>query len=183
MEKPNGLKALREFFHEKKSGNLVNILLSFTGTNLSQQCSRKVLKFFEKLFQTSENMDSSFSIDEVCSSLSDLGTVDSGRLRNWLSHILLGPKGLLVEGVLSSANSSNVPTPTNLGTQSSAAPSLPIDKVRSTIDAEAMEIDEECSRVGLPSVFWTTIAQTSTANKRSAARRSRTRTTGSCCRR
>lgn len=161
MDKTNGLKALREFFFEKKNGNLVNILLSFTGTNLSQQYSRKVLKFFEKLFQSSENMDSSFSIDEVCSSLSDLGTVDSTRMRNWLSHILLGPK---VEGAISSANSSNVPTPTNLGTQSSAAPSLPIDKVRTNIDAEAMEIDEECSRAGLPSVFWTPIAQTSTAN-------------------
>lgn len=158
MDKPNGLKALREFFYIKKTGNLVNILLSFTGTNLTQQYSRKVLKFFEKLFQTSENMDSSYSIDEVCSSLSDLGTVDSTRLRNWLSHILLGPK---VEGAISSATSSNVPTPTNLGTQSSAAPSLPIDKTRSTIDAEAMDIDEECSRVGLPSVFWTPIAQTS----------------------
>ena len=170
MDKPNGLKALREFFFEKKNGNLVNILLSFTGTNLSQQYSRKVLKFFEKLFQTSENMDSSFSVDEVCSSLSDLGTVDSTRLRNWLSHILLGPK---VEGAISSTNSSNVPTPTNLqGTQSSAAPSLPIDKARSANEAEAsitpMEIDEECSRAGLPSVFWTPIAQTSTTNDQAA---------------
>jgi E3 ubiquitin-protein ligase UBR4 len=152
MDKTNGLKALREFFYEKKTGNLVNILLSFTGTNLTQQYSRKVLKFFEKLFATSENMDASFSIDEVCSSMADLGNVDAGKLRNWLSHILLGPRGLSVE----SANSSNVPTPTNLGTQSSAAPSLPIDKIH----VEAMEIDEECSRVGLPSVFWTPISTT-----------------------
>lgn len=161
MDKPNGLKALREFFYEKKNGNLVSILLSFTGTNLTQQYSRKVLKFFEKLFQMSENMDSSYSIDEVCSSLADLGNVDSTRLRNWLSHILLGPK---VDGAISSANSSNVPTPTNLGTQSSAAPSLPNDKTKSAIDTEAMDIDEECSRVGLPSVFWTPVAQTSTTN-------------------
>ena len=153
MDKSNGLKALREFFHEKKSGNLVNILLSFTGTNLTQSYSRKVLKFFEKLFATSENMDSSFSIDEVCASMSDLGSVDAGKLRNWLSHILLGPRGLSVE----SANSSNVPTPTNLGTQSSAAPSLPIDKIHVV---EAMEVDEECSRVGLPSVFWTPVSTT-----------------------
>lgn len=163
IDTSNGLRALRDFFFEKKHGNLVNILLSFTGTNLSQQYSRKILKFFEKLFQLSENMDSSYPIDEVCSSLSDLGSVDTGRLRNWLSHILLGPKGLSVEG-FSSETSSNVPTPTNLGTQSSAAPSLPIDR-KSILETEAMEIDEECTRAGLPSVFWTPIAQTSvTAN-------------------
>lgn len=146
LDKPNGLKAIREFFYERKTGNLVNVLLSFTGTSLSQQYSKKLLKFFEKLFQVSENMDSSFSIDEVCASLSDLGTVDSGKLRNWLSHILLGSRGI------SSANSSNVPTPTNLGTQSSSA--API-----RLDTEAMEIDEECSRAGLS--FWTQVAQAS----------------------
>lgn len=157
-EKPNGLKALREFFFERKNGNLVNILLSFSGTNLTQQYSHKVLKFFEKLFQMSENMDSSYPIDEVCASLSDLGTIDSNKLRNWLSHILLGPRGLSLEGGISSATSSNFPTPTNLGTQSSAAPSLPIDK-KSAQETEAMEVDEECSRVGLPSITnWTTIA-------------------------
>lgn len=99
-DKPNGLKALREFFFGQKKGNLVNVLLSFSGTNMTQQYSHKVLKFFEKLFQVSENMDSSYGIDEVCASLADLGTIDAGRLRNWLSHILLGPKGLSLEGSL-----------------------------------------------------------------------------------
>lgn len=159
-EKPNGLKALKEFFFEKKLGNLVNILLSFSGTNLTQQYSHKVLKFFEKLFQVSENMDSSYSIDEVCCSLSDLGVVDSAKLRNWLSHILLGPKGLSIDG--GSASSSNFPTPTNLGTQSSTAPSLPTDKKPCQEIAEAMEVDEECSKVGLPSIAnWTTIGHSS----------------------
>jgi E3 ubiquitin-protein ligase UBR4 len=97
-DKPNGLKALREFFYEQKKGNLVNVLLSFSGTNMTQQYSHKILKFFEKLFQVSENMDSSYGIDEVCASLADLGTIDAGKLRNWLSHILLGPKGLSLEG-------------------------------------------------------------------------------------
>lgn len=162
-EKPNGLKALREFFYERKIGNLVTVMLSFSGTNLTQQYSQNVLKFFEKLFQVSENMDSSYSIDEVCASLSDLGTIDSVRLRNWLSHILLGPKGISLEGAISSATSSNFPTPTNLGTQSSSAapPSLSVDK---KTEAEPMEIEEECSRsrVGLPSITnWTTIAQSS----------------------
>ena len=154
LEKPNGLKALREFFFADKKGNLVQILLSFTGTNLSQIYSQKVLKFFEKLFHTSENSDSPYSIEEVCASLTELGNVDSGKLKSWLSHILLGPKGLTVEA--SSATSSNVPTPTNLGTASNAtttAPSLPNDKTNkstaSTNDPDAMEIDEECSRIAL----------------------------------
>lgn len=75
LEKSIGLKALREFFFESKQGNLVNVLLSFTGTSLSQQYSRKILQFFGKLFQTAENTDSSFSIDEVCGSLVELGQV------------------------------------------------------------------------------------------------------------
>jgi E3 ubiquitin-protein ligase UBR4 len=129
LEKPNGLKALREFFYERKSGNLVNVLLSFGGT--SQKYSHKVLKFFEKLFQVSENMDSSFPIDEVCGSLGDLGTIEPTRLRNWLSHILLGSNGLSNNG---SPVSSDVPTPTNIS-------SLPIDKKE-----EAMEVDDDVSR-------------------------------------
>lgn len=172
LEKPNGLKALREFFFDKKNGNLVNILLSFTGTNLTQQYSTKVLKYFEKLFQTSEHVDSVYPIDEVCGSLTDLGTVDPTRLRNWLSHILLGPKGS-GDGGLSSETSSNVPTPTNLGTQSSAAPSLPVDKQKSPAsvnpDPDAMEIDEECSRIAMSSVFWTPIIQNSATTNEPAA--------------
>lgn len=162
-DKPNGLKALREFFYEQKKGNLVNVLLSFSGTNMTQQYSHKVLKFFEKLFQVSENMDSSYGIDDVCASLADLGTIDITKLRNWLSHILLGPKGLSLEG-LSSAASSNFPTPTNLcaTTQSSAPPSLPTDKKNET--AEAMEVDDDASRAGgglLSITNWTPIGHSS----------------------
>lgn len=161
-ERPGGMKAIREFFYETKKGNLVNILLSFSGTNMSQQYSHKVLKFFEKLFQISENMDSSFPIDEVCESLADLGTIEANKLRNWLSHILFGPRGLSLEGI-SSAASSNFPTPTNLcGTTQSSAPSLPIDK-KEKVEMEAMEVDDDASRGGgiLSITNWTPIIQSS----------------------
>lgn len=165
-EKSNGLKALREFFYENKRGNLVNVLLSFSGTNMSQQYSHKILKFFEKLFQMSENMDSSFPIEEVCASLADLGTIEAIKLRNWLSHILFGPRGLSLDDVSNSAASSNFPTPTNLcaTTQStSAPPSLPIDK-KEKIEMEAMEVDDDASRGILSITNWTPIGQSSASN-------------------
>lgn len=65
-----------------------------------------------------------------------------------MSHILLGPPTL--KPLDSSASSSNIPTPTNLCTQSQAttsAPSLPADNKKNSADPDAMEIDDECSRI------------------------------------
>uniref|UniRef100_A0A182RFY8 UBR-type domain-containing protein n=1 Tax=Anopheles funestus TaxID=62324 RepID=A0A182RFY8_ANOFN len=122
LEKSNGLRAMRNFFYESKSGNLVQILLSFTGTNISQAYSTRVLQFFEKLFQAAEKLDAPFDEEELCSCIAELAVTDSARLKSWLSHILLGPGGISVTPNASN-NSSNVPTPTNMATVS-AIPSI-----------------------------------------------------------
>uniref|UniRef100_A0A182YND8 Uncharacterized protein n=1 Tax=Anopheles stephensi TaxID=30069 RepID=A0A182YND8_ANOST len=122
LEKSNGLRAMRHFFYESKTGNLVQILLSFTGTNISQAYSRRVLQFFEKLFQAAEKLDAPFDEEELCACIAELAVTDSTRLKSWLSHILLGPGGISLTPNASN-NSSNVPTPTNMATVS-AIPSI-----------------------------------------------------------
>uniref|UniRef100_A0A182JT95 UBR-type domain-containing protein n=1 Tax=Anopheles christyi TaxID=43041 RepID=A0A182JT95_9DIPT len=122
LEKSNGLRAMRNFFYESKSGNLVQILLSFTGTNISQAYSTRVLQFFEKLFQAAEKLDAPFDEEELCACIAELAVTDSARLKSWLSHILLGPGGVSLTANASN-NSSNVPTPTNMATVS-AIPSI-----------------------------------------------------------
>uniref|UniRef100_A0A1S4GBR0 UBR-type domain-containing protein n=1 Tax=Anopheles gambiae TaxID=7165 RepID=A0A1S4GBR0_ANOGA len=122
LEKSNGLRAMRNFFYESKSGNLVQILLSFTGTNISQAYSTRVLQFFEKLFQAAEKLDAPFDEEELCACIAELAVTDSARLKSWLSHILLGPGGISLTANASN-NSSNVPTPTNMATVS-AIPSI-----------------------------------------------------------
>lgn len=119
LEKPIGLKSMHKFFYEYQQGNLVQVLISFSNTTLSQIYSTKVLKFFEKLFQTAEKQETNFSLEEINCCVSDLGKIETIKLKNWLSHILLGPNGL--NG--SSTNSSNVQTPTNMATVS-AIPSI-----------------------------------------------------------
>ena len=101
------------------------------------------MQFFEKLFQASEKIDASFSLDEVCTCISELGNIDPSKLKNWLSHILLGPKASKT-----SNNSSNVPTPTNMATVSQV-PSI-TDQIAEATNAnaevaEAMDIDYELS--------------------------------------
>lgn len=122
LDKTIGLKAMREFFYESKKGNLVQILLSFTGTSLSQKYSTKVLQFFEKLFAASEKLDAQFDEEEVCNCITELVNADAAKLKSWLSHILLGPRGASLTAGGSNA-SSNVPTPTNMATVS-AIPSI-----------------------------------------------------------
>ncbi|XP_049536263.1 protein purity of essence [Anopheles darlingi] len=122
LDKPNGLRAMRDFFYETKSGDLVQILLSFTGTSISQAYSTQVLQFFEKLFQAAERLDAPFDEEELCICIAELAITDSARLKSWLSHILLGPGGISLTANASN-NSSNVPTPTNMATVS-AIPSI-----------------------------------------------------------
>ncbi|XP_053669765.1 protein purity of essence [Anopheles nili] len=122
LDKANGLRAMRNFFYESKSGNLVQVLLSFTGTSISQAYSTRVLQFFEKLFQATEKLDAPFDEEELCMCIADLAITDSARLKSWLSHILLGPGGISLTANASN-NSSNVPTPTNMATVS-AIPSI-----------------------------------------------------------
>lgn len=143
LDKSVGLNAMHQFFYVKKCGSLVQVLLSFSNTALSQLYSTKVLQFFEKLFQASERPLSLFKLDELCICVSELGQVDNGKLKNWLNHILLGPGR--TSGQVTSAASSNVQTPTNMATVS-AIPSIsdqqPSDLV---LDPNAMDIDYDCS--------------------------------------
>lgn len=140
LQKPMGVKAMHHFFYETKRGSLVKILLSFTNTQLTQMYATKVLQFFEHLFKAAEKPDALFKLDELCACISELGHVDNVKLKNWLSHILLGPNGI---NIVSSGASSNVPTPTNMATIS-AIPSIS-DQIMS-IDPDAMEVDYECIR-------------------------------------
>lgn len=144
LDKPIGLKAMHEFFSVSKQGNLVQVLLSFTNTSLSQLFSTKILQFFEKLFQSSEKADSQFKLDELCLCVSELGQVENAKLKTWLSHILLGP---ISTNVVSSAGSSNVQTPTNMATVS-AIPSISDQMVQPSelaLDPNVMDIDYDCS--------------------------------------
>lgn len=139
-QKSMGVKAMHHFFYESKRGSLVKVLLSFTNTQLTRLYATKVLQFFEHLFKAAEKSDSFFKLDELCTCISELGQVDNLKLKNWLSHILLGPNGF---NIVSSGASSNVPTPTNMATIS-AIPSIS-DQILS-IDPDAMEVDYECIR-------------------------------------
>lgn len=145
LDKPVGLKAMHDFFAVKKTGNLVQVLLSFANTNLSQLFSTKVLQFFEKLFQSCDKPDAAFKLDALCNCVSELESTDIARLKVWLSHILLGPGSLNTAVSVTSAASSNVQTPTNMATNS-AIPSISDQQPSvAVVDTNAMDIDFECS--------------------------------------
>lgn len=133
LNEPMGLKAMQNIFYRTKRGSLVRVLLSFTNTAFSQAYATKVLEFFESLFKAA-TPDSAFKFDELSSCITELATVDNVKLRNWLSHILLGPTV--------SGKSSSVVTPTNADLASIPMPNigdlLPIDN-------DDMDIDFECT--------------------------------------
>lgn len=138
--KPMGVKAMHHFFYQSKRGSLVKVLLSFTNTQLTQSYATKILQFFENLFKIAEKSDSLFKTEELCACISELGQIENTKLRNWLSHILLGPNGV---NIVSSTTSSNVATPTNMATIS-AIPSIS-DQVMS-IEPDNIDIEYECIR-------------------------------------
>lgn len=145
LDKPMGLKAMREFFYESKRGSLITVLLSFSNTTMSQCYSTKILQFFDKLFQS---LDSNFTVAELCCCVNELGSVEPTKLKNWLNHILLGPNTTITGGGnISSNNSSNVQTPTNMATASGIASisDQALQPSEMILDADAMDIDEECT--------------------------------------
>lgn len=156
LDKPMGLRAMYTFFYEKKQGSLVQVLLSFANTTLSQLYATRVLQYFERLFEASERQDTQFKLNELCACVSDLGQVENVKLKSWLSHILLGPGGV---NIVSSGDSSNVQTPTNMATVS-AIPSISDQLILQPsdlqLDPNAMEIDYDCSAgaVGPTSSVW-----------------------------
>lgn len=159
LEKPMGAKALYNFFCVDKEGSPVALLFSFINSSMSQCYSTKVLQFIEKLFLAAEKKSSVFKMDKLCESVSELATVDSTKLKLWLSHILLGPNG---GAHTNSANSSNVQTPTNVttvvGPGASTSKSTKSDAIELDIEYESEEplqsalaeidIDLEFSAVG-----------------------------------
>lgn len=140
LEKPMGAKALYNFFCIDREGSLVALLFSFTNSNMSHCYSTKVLQFIEKLFNLAEKKSSVFDMDKLCDSVSELAATDAGKLKAWLSHIILGPTGT---NQSDSTNSSNVQTPTNPTTVVGSAASK-------TNKAEGieLEIDYENSAAG-----------------------------------
>lgn len=134
VSEPMGLSAMRNVFYETKRGSLVRVLLAFTNTTLSQSYATKVLEFFESLFRAATADAPAFKPDELSSCMTELATVDGGRLRNWLSHILLGPSA--------SSKSSNAATPTNVA--AAAAASIPMPSFSGQLMLQyddGMEID------------------------------------------
>lgn len=164
LEKPMGVKALHNFFSVSKQGSLVELLLSFTGTTMSQMYATKLLQFIEQLFNVAERDDTHFPKHDLLQCFYELENVEVPRLKTWLSHIIYGPgsshgvnvdtvdkaltttitTGLSSSGVQpSSASSSNAQTPTNMATVS-AIPSITDQLAQSSaLDAEAMEIDDD----------------------------------------
>lgn len=145
LTEPMGINAMHNFFYETKQGSLVQVLLSFTNTPLSQLYATKVLQFFENLFKAVEKPDSPFKTDELCSCIADLATVENAKLKNWLSHILLGPNGIYCV----SSFSSNVATPTNMATTSAAIPSISDQQILPIDNVVDMDIDYECTNAAV----------------------------------
>lgn len=110
LDKQMGQCALYQFFWIANEGSLVQVLLSIGTFSMTQGYSTKVLHFFNKLFQASEKSEKDLSLEQLCSSIDDLATVDEDRLQGWLSQVLLGTPELQRSA---SVSSSNIPTPTN----------------------------------------------------------------------
>ncbi|EDW35131.1 GL24752 [Drosophila persimilis] len=153
LEKPTAVQAMRQFFHDQKTGSLTTLLLSFTGTTLPLSYARKMLQFVERLFEQSTRADSQFQHEDLVDCFSDLATVDVARLKLWLAHIIYGPNMTagdvsnsetmdptcrLLTSIMqpSSSSSSNAQTPTNMATVS-AMPSI-------SDQLDAMDIDYDC---------------------------------------
>ncbi|KAL9924505.1 E3 ubiquitin-protein ligase-like protein poe [Glossina fuscipes fuscipes] len=161
LDKTMGVKAMYEFFGTKSSGDergsLVELLLSFTGTSLSMSYARRLLQFFEKLFQLSEQADCHFPREQLVECFSELANAEPTRIKLWLSHVIYGPQGAqtntdttekaLTTGIqASSTPSSNAQTPTNMATVS-AMPSISDQLAQSSAldGAEEMDIDDDAN--------------------------------------
>lgn len=105
IEKSSGRQAFENFF--TGDNDLVKVLLSVSGQQLSQQYSTRVLHFFNKLFHAAEKSPADPSLNYLCNSISKLANVESEKLQVWLRHVILGSVNMM-----SSTSSSNNQTPT-----------------------------------------------------------------------
>ena len=73
LEKPIGRAVMDEYFSAKdksKNDDLVQLLLSMSRSDLSQEFAARVLKFFNKLFAMHEKNPQDEATERLCSSLS-----------------------------------------------------------------------------------------------------------------
>lgn len=105
LEKSSGRQAFEAFFTGEN--DLVKVLMSVSGQQMSQQYSTRVLHFFNKLFQAAEKSPADPSLNYLCSSISNLANVENDKLQVWLRHVILGSGNMV-----SSSSSSNIQTPT-----------------------------------------------------------------------
>lgn len=103
LERPAGRQALETFF--KNEGDLIKVLMSVSGQQMSQQYSTRVLHFFNKLFQAIDKNPTDSSLNYLCSSISRLADVDDEKLQVWLRHVILGTSNMIT-----SSASSNIQT-------------------------------------------------------------------------
>ncbi|XP_074029001.1 E3 ubiquitin-protein ligase-like protein poe [Leptinotarsa decemlineata] len=92
LEKSSGRQALESYFTGDK--DLVNVLMSVSSTQTSQQYSTKVLHFFNKLFQAAEKSSTDPSLNYLCSSMSKIANVESEKLQTWLRQIIIGSNNI-----------------------------------------------------------------------------------------
>lgn len=104
LERAGGRQALESFF--RSDGDLIKVLMSVSGQQMSQQYSTRVLHFFNKLFQSADKNPNDVSLNYLCGSISRLADVDEEKLQTWLRHIILGSG----TAMLTSTASSNVQT-------------------------------------------------------------------------
>lgn len=88
IEKSSGRQALETFFTNDK--NLVQVLMSVSNPEMSQQYSTRVLQFFNKLFQAAEKSSTDPSLNYLCSSMNKLASVEVEKLQLWLRQIIIG---------------------------------------------------------------------------------------------
>lgn len=100
LETVPGRSALETFF--KNDGDLLKVLMSVSGSQMSQHYSTKVLHFFNKLFQTTEKNPNDPSLNYLCSTISKLSNVDDEKLQIWLRHIILGSNNNMIASTVSS---------------------------------------------------------------------------------
>ena len=91
LESTAGQLALEKFFCEDDTKDIVQLLMSASNDSLSSAYSTRVLKFFSKLFQTTEKNPDTISLVRLCTSLSKLSRLsrpDNSILQTWLSKVL-----------------------------------------------------------------------------------------------
>uniref|UniRef100_A0A1B0CBE9 UBR-type domain-containing protein n=1 Tax=Lutzomyia longipalpis TaxID=7200 RepID=A0A1B0CBE9_LUTLO len=128
-----------------------------TEMNLDETILHYVFKFWESMLDKQMGMKAMHeffyeskrgSLVSILLSFSNtnMSQVYSTKLKTWLSHILLGPGGGVTNAGMSSNNSSNVQTPTNVATASAVANIAEqiVQTSNDNVEVVDMEIDDEC---------------------------------------